>query len=82
MLLKSVGHVGCEFLEICVFTGVKVSQPCVSALQVAGALRRPQANTSPGILEDVTVILWILSLFNDFRVKQMLRSVGAARNKG
>ena len=27
-------------------------------------------------------VLWILYLFNDFRVQQMLRSVGATRNKG
>jgi len=66
-----------RFLSFSTISGAL--KPFVAVSQLPAALQLPQ-KTWPWIF--AVGILWILSLFNHFRVQQMLRSVGMTKNRG
>ena len=61
-------HVSCGFCQCLTISGPP--KPCASVSQLPAALRRPQTKTHPWIFG--ACILWILSLFDDFRAPQAL----------
>ena len=66
--------------DFVIFNDFRAPQALCGCVAAACGASAPSKKTRPWIFG--VCILWILSFFNDFRVQQMLRSVGATRNKG